>query len=171
MKIHLNLGINETKVFTMRSLSFQKQPPDVFYRGEGVFKYFAKFTRKHLCQSLFFNKVAGLRAAILLKNRLWRRCFPVNFAKVLRTPFLQNTSGRLLPSFYPKFKWIDLDEMEIIHLYQLKHRGLKKHCYSSLEMLSRRYFNPLSLLGCQLNQVATSAMLHYHTVYPNKNKM
>ena len=25
--------------------------------------------------------------------RLWHRCFPVNFAKFLRTPFLTNTSG------------------------------------------------------------------------------
>ena len=28
--------------------------------------------------------------------RLWHRCFPMNFAKFLRTPFWQNTSGRLL---------------------------------------------------------------------------
>ena len=42
----------------------------------------------YLCQSLFFNKVAGLRPAALLKKRLWHRCFPVNFAKFLRTPFL-----------------------------------------------------------------------------------
>ena len=34
--------------------------------------------------------------AALLKKRLWHRCFPVNFVKFLRTPFLQNTSGRLL---------------------------------------------------------------------------
>ena len=27
----------------------------------GVYENFAKFTGKHLCQSLFFNKVAGLR--------------------------------------------------------------------------------------------------------------
>ena len=47
-----------------------------------------KFTGKHLCQSLYFNKVAGLRLATLLKKRLWHRCFPVNFAKFLRTPFL-----------------------------------------------------------------------------------
>ena len=38
--------------------------------------------------SLFLNRVAG--------QRLWHRYFPVNFAKFLRTPFLQNTSGRLL---------------------------------------------------------------------------
>ena len=42
------------------------------------------------------NKVAGLRPAILLKKRLWDRCFPVNFAKFLRAPFLQNISERLL---------------------------------------------------------------------------
>ena len=36
------------------------------------------------------------RRATLLKKRLWHRCFSVNFAKFLRTPFLQNTSGRLL---------------------------------------------------------------------------
>ena len=63
---------------------------------KGVLRNFAKFTGKYLCQSLFFNKVAGLRPATLLKNRLWHRCFPVNFAKFLRTPFLQNNSGRLL---------------------------------------------------------------------------
>ena len=34
--------------------------------------------------------------ATLLKKRLWHRCAPVNFAKFLRTPFLQNTSGWLL---------------------------------------------------------------------------
>ena len=53
---------------------------------------FAKFTGKHLCQRLFFNKVAGPRPATLLKKRLWDRYFPVNFAKFLRTPFLKNTS-------------------------------------------------------------------------------
>ena len=30
------------------------------------------------------------------KKRLWHRCFPIKFAKFLRKPFLQNTSGRLL---------------------------------------------------------------------------
>ena len=31
-----------------------------------------KFTGKHLCQSLFFNIVVGLRTATLLKKKLWR---------------------------------------------------------------------------------------------------
>ena len=42
-----------------------------------------------------FEKSKGLRSATLLKKRLWNRCFPLNFAKFLRTPFVQNTSGRL----------------------------------------------------------------------------
>ena len=37
----------------------QKQPPEVFYE-KVVLKNFTKFTGKHLCQSLFLNKVAGV---------------------------------------------------------------------------------------------------------------
>ena len=32
---------------------------------KGVLRNFAKFIGKHLCQSLFFNKVAGLRRALV----------------------------------------------------------------------------------------------------------
>ena len=60
--------------------------PGVFCK-KGVLKNFTKFTGKYLCQSLFFNKVACLRPATLLKKRLWHRCFPVNFVKFSRTPF------------------------------------------------------------------------------------
>ena len=56
---------------------------------EGVLKNFTKFTRKHLCQSLFLNKVTGVRPPTLLKRRLWHKCFPVNFVKFLRTPFFK----------------------------------------------------------------------------------
>ena len=63
---------------------------------EGVLRNFAKFTGKHPCQRLFFNRVGGLKPVTLFKKRLWRRCFLVNFAKFLTASFLQNTSGRLL---------------------------------------------------------------------------
>ena len=43
--------------------------------------------------------------AILLKKRLWHRCFPVKFAKILRTSLLQNTSGRLLLMFRGKRRY------------------------------------------------------------------
>ena len=51
---------------------------------KGVLRNFAKFAGKRL------------RPAALLRKRFWYRCFPVSFAKCLRTPFLQNTSGWLL---------------------------------------------------------------------------
>ena len=34
-----------------------------------------------------------------VKNRVWYSCFLVDFAKFVRTPILQNTSGRLLLLF------------------------------------------------------------------------
>ena len=37
--------------------------------------------------SLFLNKVVDFRLATFLKKRLWHRCFSVNLAKFLRTPF------------------------------------------------------------------------------------
>ena len=47
---------------------------DVFCK-KSVLKNFAKFTGKHVRLSLFFNKVASLLPATLLKKRLWHRCF------------------------------------------------------------------------------------------------
>ena len=66
----------------------------------GVLKNLAKFTGKHLHWSLFFNQVAGVSflmklqasACNYIKKRLQRRCFPLNFAKCLRTLFLQSTN-------------------------------------------------------------------------------
>ena len=66
--------------------------PKVFCKKDAL-RNFAKFTGKHLRHSLSFNKVAGLRPATLLKERLWHRCFPVKFAKFLRTPIFTEHSG------------------------------------------------------------------------------
>ena len=38
---------------------------------KGVLKNFAKFTGKHLCQGLFFNKVAGLNHYLLLLKKVY----------------------------------------------------------------------------------------------------
>ena len=50
----------------------------------GILKHFSNFTGKHLCRSLFLN-VAGLKACNCTKKKLQNRCFPVKFAKFLRT--------------------------------------------------------------------------------------
>ena len=52
--------------------------PGLFCK-KSVLRNFAKYTGKHLCQSLFFT---------LLKRRLWYRRFPVNFSKFPRKPLL-----------------------------------------------------------------------------------
>ena len=66
--------------------SSKRSRPVVFCK-KCVLKNFAKFTGKHLWQSFSFNKFAGVMPATLLKKRVCQRCFPVNFAKFLRTPF------------------------------------------------------------------------------------
>ena len=53
------------KMFVTRPLPFEsskleKQPPEMFYK-KGALTDFAQFAGKRLYQSLFFNKVAGLR--------------------------------------------------------------------------------------------------------------
>ena len=47
-----------------------------------VLKNFAKFTGKHLCQSVFFNNAADSKPATLLKRKFLHRYSPVNFAKL-----------------------------------------------------------------------------------------
>ena len=52
----------ETK---QKTLSFIRSSlPEVFCK-KGVLRNLTKFTRKHLFQSLFFNKVTGLRSVTL----------------------------------------------------------------------------------------------------------
>ena len=46
-----------------------------------VLKNFSKFTGKHLCYGLFFNRVANFHYITLLKMRLRRSRFSVNFEK------------------------------------------------------------------------------------------
>ena len=79
----------------MGSAYYRCSCPEVFCKKD-VLINFAKFTGKHLCRSLFFNKVAGLTPATLFKKRLWHRGFPVNFAKFLRTPILKELLWLLL---------------------------------------------------------------------------
>ena len=81
-KVYPRLKPDLSKIFHQRLQSYRSRWCSI---KKGIYKSFAKLTGKHLCQSLFFNKVARLRTATLLKKRLWQRCFPVNFVKFLRT--------------------------------------------------------------------------------------
>ena len=93
----MNLEVFNVSLGNVKILSFVSRSNrlEVFCKKD-VLKNFAKFTGKQLFQSLFFNKVAGLRTAMLIKKRLWHTRFAVNFAKFLRTPFLTNHLRSLL---------------------------------------------------------------------------
>ena len=67
-----------------------------------VLKNFVKFTGKKLCQSPFFNKVAGLRPVTLLKKRLWQM-FSCEFREIFRnTFFTEHLRWLLLNKTYKK---------------------------------------------------------------------
>ena len=57
----------------VKYLQIRNQSPDLFFK-KGMPENFAEFTGKHLCQSLFLNKVPSLRPAILLQKRLAEVC-------------------------------------------------------------------------------------------------
>ena len=54
---------------------------------KNMFLKISQNSQKNSCVRVFFNKVAVLRSATLLKKRLWHRCSLVSFARFLRTPF------------------------------------------------------------------------------------
>ena len=54
---------------------------------KGVLKNFAKFAWENVWQSLFFNKVADLRHAILLKKETMTEVFSCEFYEIFRTLF------------------------------------------------------------------------------------
>ena len=82
--------------------------PEVFCK-KGVLRNFTKFTGKHLCQSLFFNKVSGLftgkhlcqslsfnevagpRPATLLKKETLVQVFACEFREISKNTFSYRT--------------------------------------------------------------------------------
>ena len=100
------IKMNQVKLI----FKMQRQPPEVIYKKRCSQTFRNAHRKTPVPESLFFIKLqaSDLRPATVLKKRLWRRCFPVNFKKFLRTPFSQNTSGRLLL----KMTWL----MEILKI-------------------------------------------------------
>ena len=73
-------------MFLLLSRSSEAAAEDILKIG--FLEKFAKFTGKHLCQSLFLIK------------RLCHRCFPVNYAKFPRTAFFIEHLWKLLPDHF-----------------------------------------------------------------------
>ena len=87
LKFHFLISSSIKKLSLQRKYIFwqpkyRNSRAEVFCK-KGVLENFQKFTGKHLCQSLPFNKVTSLSLQLYFKKRLWKRCFPVNFVKFL----------------------------------------------------------------------------------------
>ena len=67
--------------------------------------FYSTFNLNLLIKQLCFMQSNNVK---LMKKRLLLKCFPVNFVKCLRTPFVQNTSGWLLLSSQ-RVNWKDWD--------------------------------------------------------------
>ena len=68
---------------------------------KGILRNFAKFTGKHLCQSLFFNKVAG--TCNFIKKETLAQVFSCEFCEISKNTFFTDTSGRLILKTLLKF--------------------------------------------------------------------
>ena len=86
---------------------FRSSHPDCFVKK--MFLEISQNSQENTC----------VRVSFLLKKRPWHRCFPLNFAKFLRTPFLQSTSGGCFCKFLNKI------------LYNLKNQ-LKENVETSI---------------------------------------
>ena len=66
--------------------TFRISRPEVFCK-KNVLRSLTKFTEKHLCQSLFFNKIAGLRPATLFKKETLAHVFSCESCKIFKNTF------------------------------------------------------------------------------------
>ena len=80
-------------------IKISKRYNEQVFNKKAVLKNFAIFTEKHLRWSLFLNKNAGLQSWNFIKKRLQHRFFPVNIAKFLRAPVLENICEWLFKPF------------------------------------------------------------------------
>ena len=71
-----------------------------------VLRNFIKFTGKHLCQSLFFNEVKGLRPVTLLKETL-AQVFSCEFHGISKNTFLQGIFLLLITDELDIYKWVE----------------------------------------------------------------
>ena len=88
-----------------------------------VLKNLAKFTRKHLYQSVF------------LKKRLWHKCFSCHFRKIFK-----NISGRLLLLIKRKGKNVPIQLTFIGNLHSLKRRWFEEGLSTCVSVMN---FTPI----------------------------
>ena len=87
-KYNNDFGFSNCKECT-DSLNYKSSRPDVFCQ-KGVLRNFAKVTGKHMCQSLFFNKVAG-GACNFIKIETMAQVFSCEFCEISKNTIFYRT--------------------------------------------------------------------------------
>ena len=75
---------DKNQLFNHDMIKNQKQPAEVICK-KSVLRNFRKLTGKHLCQSLFFNKVAGL--CKFIKKETLAQVFSCEFSEISKSTF------------------------------------------------------------------------------------
>ena len=78
----------EVEVTQPRTAGYRSSRSQMFFKI-GVLKNFAIFTGKHLCCNLFFNKVAGLRYATLLKKETLSQVFSCEYCNIFKNTYFE----------------------------------------------------------------------------------
>ena len=101
-----------------------------------VFLKISQSSQKNTCARVSFLLSCGPEAC--KKMRLWRRCFPVNFATFLRTPFFTEHVGATASALtYEMFQNI-LNKTKYCTRIERENVILQKHSKYGLELLQKK---------------------------------
>ena len=133
--------------------------------SKGVLRNFAKFTGKRLCQSLFFNKVAGLRpkSCNFIKNETMAQVFSYEFFLLQNTSYgcfwcldlylyrkIQQTHQNVSPVLRKNALWFDRNLFE--HLYF--------HLLYYIQFVLLCFYNLLQYFICKTNSFVINESTH-----------
>ena len=92
-----------------------------------------------------YNKLAGFKPCNFIKKRLWYRCFPVNFAKFLKTPILMNIFERIIVGYEAMKQYIHINILMMISFLRdhvlFNVVVVMKACSFTKQGLQHRYFS------------------------------
>ena len=120
------ISSRKEKIVILALLKKQMYPGNIYLFKENIFRTFSEAVvqscsvknvfleisqnpQENTCARVSFSIKLLAWPATLLKKRLWRRCFPVNFVKFLRTPF-----------FIEHFWWLLLPFLNTVKICQRK---------------------------------------------------
>ena len=110
-----------------------------------------KWRYKYSCKYGYFTAKV---TATILKKRLWHRCFPVNFTKFLRTPFLTEHLGWLLLEIgglifgiYVMLLFAPLYYKQVFNWYRVYQK-----CFQAFLIFSLIKINAVDIICCLSNK-------------------